>query len=556
MEPEISPLAKRLAESNNVDWRALRGSGSNGRIIEKDVLDHLAAVMMGDEELNPTAEPLPEGMEAWPEADVASYRTPSAHAASSPLNDADDGFLLDTDEPDEGSGSFGTLDRPSAGSSGGVYDAGLGGAGLSGEGSDDLFALEDELGAGGDPAFKDPAFKDSAFKDPAFEDDAFYGLVFADEPEAASDSFGLELDAGRSDPGGAPENALLDAADLEIGGFSDGSGEERHDGLTFAENAALEASAWDEGEPELLLDDDPVPPYAKELEVALFDEGVAEARVVEAREESSDEPADGPSDAFADGVLSEASSGDADEAPDARALDGSTDLPTGALERDSLVGAAGADSRLGVYDAQPQRAESSRGQSENSADEPELVALGAATAPSPALPLVSYGLLLRRHLDLHDLMDAQQALEREMGGAASLGLLLARAAAKALQSAPLGAGGEGVALARLESDAVKLVALPNAAQRSLRELIEGGAASEAAGGAPALAVVDLSDAGVDEAVLNLGCPVLTLGRVLYDSEAGGHHSTLSLSGEVGLERGARLLAAVAELLASPVRLVV
>ena len=67
-EPGITPLAQRLAEENNVDWRSLAGSGDDGTIVERDVLEYLARVMAG-EALDPTPEPLPEGMDAWPEAD-------------------------------------------------------------------------------------------------------------------------------------------------------------------------------------------------------------------------------------------------------------------------------------------------------------------------------------------------------------------------------------------------------------------------------------------------------------------------------------------------------
>ena len=68
-EPDITALARRLAEQNNVDWRALSGSGDGGRIVERDVLDYLARVMAGEEALDPTPEPLPDGMETWPDQD-------------------------------------------------------------------------------------------------------------------------------------------------------------------------------------------------------------------------------------------------------------------------------------------------------------------------------------------------------------------------------------------------------------------------------------------------------------------------------------------------------
>ncbi len=73
MEPDIAPLAKRLAEENNVNWQHLQGSGANGRIVERDVLEYLARVMSGEEDLNPTAEPIPDGMQAWPEQDVKAF---------------------------------------------------------------------------------------------------------------------------------------------------------------------------------------------------------------------------------------------------------------------------------------------------------------------------------------------------------------------------------------------------------------------------------------------------------------------------------------------------
>lgn len=73
VEPNIAPLAKRLAEENNVNWRGLSGTGSDGRIIERDVLEYLAKVMAGDEDINPTSEPVPEGMEAWPEEDTKGF---------------------------------------------------------------------------------------------------------------------------------------------------------------------------------------------------------------------------------------------------------------------------------------------------------------------------------------------------------------------------------------------------------------------------------------------------------------------------------------------------
>jgi pyruvate/2-oxoglutarate dehydrogenase complex dihydrolipoamide acyltransferase (E2) component len=80
-EPEIARLARNLAEQNNVDWRRLSGTGPGGLILERDVLDFLARVMAGEEALDPTPEPLPDGMDEWPEVhadSVGNYARPSS----------------------------------------------------------------------------------------------------------------------------------------------------------------------------------------------------------------------------------------------------------------------------------------------------------------------------------------------------------------------------------------------------------------------------------------------------------------------------------------------
>ncbi len=74
-EPDISPLARRLAEENNVRWQELTGTGAGGKVVERDVLEYLARVMSGEEAVDPTPEPVPEGVEAWPEDDVARYQS-------------------------------------------------------------------------------------------------------------------------------------------------------------------------------------------------------------------------------------------------------------------------------------------------------------------------------------------------------------------------------------------------------------------------------------------------------------------------------------------------
>ncbi len=61
-EPKITPLARRLAEENGIDWQALQGTGPDGTIVERDILAFLAKVMAGEVELppQPSDEPPPD----------------------------------------------------------------------------------------------------------------------------------------------------------------------------------------------------------------------------------------------------------------------------------------------------------------------------------------------------------------------------------------------------------------------------------------------------------------------------------------------------------------
>ena len=47
-ESMISPLAKRLADENSIDWRGIKGSGEGGRVIEKDILVYLSGIVRGE----------------------------------------------------------------------------------------------------------------------------------------------------------------------------------------------------------------------------------------------------------------------------------------------------------------------------------------------------------------------------------------------------------------------------------------------------------------------------------------------------------------------------
>ncbi len=69
-EPKITPLARRLAEENGIDWRRIEGTGPEGEITERDILNFLAKVMAGEVTLEgpPPGEPPPPAGEADLEA--------------------------------------------------------------------------------------------------------------------------------------------------------------------------------------------------------------------------------------------------------------------------------------------------------------------------------------------------------------------------------------------------------------------------------------------------------------------------------------------------------
>ncbi|MDX2005053.1 MAG: E3 binding domain-containing protein [Meiothermus sp.] len=59
-EPKITPLARRLAEENSIDWRQLQGTGPEGTVVERDILGFLAKVMAGEVTLPPAPEEVPQ----------------------------------------------------------------------------------------------------------------------------------------------------------------------------------------------------------------------------------------------------------------------------------------------------------------------------------------------------------------------------------------------------------------------------------------------------------------------------------------------------------------
>ena len=533
-QPDIAPLAKRLAEENNVDWRRLRGSGDGGRVVERDVLEYLARVMAGDEALDPTPEPVPEGMTAWPEVDVRAAHDDDDDLLEGTSTVEDDIFLFDDEAADAGPASVGAvpvdLDAPVPADDDAIVDVDTD-ADTDADLDTDLDGFGTDLAVDHAAGHADAADHSGAVTvrdvDDIDEEDL---LVSGDtEPEPTAAPQADPMPAASPDaapefhqPDGIPDLfAAHDAVESGPAEPDDPSpalfADEEPDDASAAPFAAGEHEAavprWDDGP---LLEDDLAPPDA------------------------SPERAPGP---------------DLDEAPEAAAPVAAPPLALGSEQADA---------------------------SGPSVAPPVAEPAGAAGAVAAALPLWSHGHVWRRHIDLSALVAAQVDVAGELGRDAPVPLaaFLVRAAHKAL-------GGQGaVALAVVDAAGARTVPVPAAADfaqalAACEQALNGApaAASEGAshdlashdlasdavghGGAfedeerePDLIVADLSDLGIDDAVLRLGAPVLTLGRVLIDTQSGARRAVLALAGD-GVEGpgAARRLARVADLLEAPVRVV-
>jgi hypothetical protein len=642
---EIAPLAKRLAEENNVDWRRLRGSGERGRVVERDVLEYLARVMAGDEELDPTPEPVPAGMESWPEDDVRAFErerrgevVPPAFGTST-LDDeiflldggADDLDDADLDEaalylPDEhpaaGRASFG--DAASAGERG-TYGA---------ADDDDLLVAGDErpypplepswrgedvravpdvtdpepvlTGGGTDSADVEllPDLFDDRPARPRWDD----GPVFRDERHAAVDPTEGESARDR-------DAALRDAQGWSTAGDGPGRAVDADDpapvfdwGSPAATQAADEAPSRAGGVPSgefdadlleaepLELDDLDEPglqhdglgadePAREPADLPAFDalaqEPDDERADVAAFDALAQEPADEPADVAASGApaYEPAAPGQGDDVFDdvevPRAADHQSVWASHAEDEDRPEPAFAAEEGASPYTDEldePRVREAaefdavplSGGEPTEPTTLPSAVrvpASGTAYA-APALggigleqlPLVSHGAVWRRQVDLSNLVAAQADVARDLGLDEPVPAIafLARAAAKAL------AGGGRVAIAHFDAESIHVTPF-EAAERPFGEVVESLArlarAPTTMGGRADLIVADLSDLELDEAVLHLGAPVLAIGRVLIDSSTGGRRATLAVSGDALGRDAAKILARAADLLETPVRIV-
>ena len=598
---DIAPLARRLAEENNVEWRRLRGSGERGRVVERDVLEYLARVMAGEEDLDPTPEPVPEGMQAWPDEDVRAFeqekRGETVPPAFGTTTVDDEIFLLDAEGDDlddeidveEPGAAYGAAEyagdaytayaRPDAHADDDVELAPMEGV------IDDIVDEDDLLVAGDDhaPTETAPPVFDARTPDGEAEplgrapsafasDDVDAELLpdlFDERPsERAWDDAPVFGDDGLGVVGSVPPGPSLDIDDddgVADGGGAWGAPDEGRSGFEHDEEAhapvarepdpnAVEPAFGATGPDALDLDD----PGRDAVEPDAVPEDDADGLLA-------------PDGAMPDDLMPD------DLMPDDPTPDGPT--PEGVAPDDLVPGAASPEGAAPMHaeldDAAPPlmapHADAvTPGDAPPHDAGPVVVpldprALGegdpvheagdvVAGSSGDGLPLVSHGAVFRRQVDLSNLVAAQGDVARDLGLDDPVPLIafLARAAAKGR------GGGSPVGVAVFDDRAIRTASV-DAASGAFADVL---AAFEGLSEAPDaraedldLVVADLADLDLDEAVLHLGVPVLSVGRVLIDTSTGGRRATLTLSGP-GVGRDATgILARTAELLETPIRVV-
>lgn len=505
MDPDIAPLARRLAEENNVEWRRLQGSGTDGRIVERDVLDFLARVMAGDEDVNPTPEPLPEGLDAWTDdagrplgEAAASTRdgrpsedtTRDDEGTDDAAADEDDLLLAGDDllqDADLGRGDGAEEDLLLAGGTDAVRDgSGSGGASEDPDALPDLFDERAAPSRGSDGA--PDLFVDDDADDRGGDAFDFGGLPGADRRHPADEDHDATMDRGRaSDAYMVGDDAdALSFGDSEASGVSD---ETAHDEVGRARFAPDEVAGDEVAHDEVAHDD------------------------VE-----TDDP--------------EIDAAEADSTTNDH-VDRRTPVPTEARQ----------EATLPVED---------RG--DDAAPTTESASAVPSTADVQRWPLARTRTVVRRNVDVGELLAVRRSVALEAGmddvAAVAVLYLAAKRAVGQLNverpgiALPDGSGGV-IAIVPEHDGLAEAGRAVDGAARGSRDLESVDAD---------LWVVDLAGVGVDEAVLDTEVAQLVLGRLLSDDSDGSVRATMSLVADVPVERGAAFLARVAGLLEDPLRL--
>ncbi len=547
---KISPLAKRLAEENSIDWRVIHGTGPEGRVIERDILTYLAKVMSGEAEL--------------PKQPDVSEPPPLAGVPEMGMMPALDSMGL--------SGASATLARE--------------GVDLSSMLSDPVFNTPSVPATPSAPAFNAATssapmvVSEQADTDDLGDlDDAIFDLDLSDlsdEPVTASatDSMAFDVpppvqaesfvdaDATAAQSDFEPELIVTDAAPVKSPALETmpplESSPSVPDSFDLGFNPQVNQPALDlslDAHSDLSLDThsdlspdtpslDAVPSLDSDLVAPVMDFSLTSA--------VEDAPAfDLTLTAEPDHMPEAVSSMPEPQISD---LSGPDFTPSQASDAQSFLTApstpvvepiAPAAEPVASVPMTPApevalTAAVAAASLTPAATEPSTAASGVAASSAVARDFFKVS-VLRRSFRAQALQDAAKQLEHTLGHA-PVAAFLARASGRAQYSGSL-------ALGRLDGEHLSSAIMPPL-EGSFRELTRAVSNAFFGGSSADLTVLDASDLGVDDLVLPAAGALLSLGRT-HDGLA-----TLTLSGTFNPTTGAAFLERVAALLENPVGLLV
>lgn len=512
---KISPLAKRLAEENSIDWRQIHGTGPEGRVIERDILTYLAKVMSGEAELphQPDVSEPPPPAGAMPDFG----QIPSMASATASM--AKEGVDLSSMLADP---VFGKKTEVQSDMNLDPFDASLDG------GLDDAIF---DLDLGDEDILEEPSLNLSAptpsaptvpspseSADVLLEMDDDLARIPSPTPSSTS-SFVPDLDLSHPLPSMA---STSDAPDFSLEAFE----VEPSSAPAFTPPTATEFAASTEEGFEFQMDDEPVAPNVQaeaapntDFSLSTPSEGAP----------SSLEPSFVPEPELPQPVFS---------TPDPVRIEPvipapiipepivqppamtSTPLETGL----AAAGAAALSSHFASTPTEPTPVTSRVSSSDVARD-----FFSVAT--------------LRRAFNARALLETSAQLSQALDGqSVPLAPFLARAAGR-------GHFGSSLALGSLDGDSLKAVAMPHL-EGAFRDLITSISAAHLSSANADLTVFDASGLGADDVVLPVSGALLALGR------ANEGQATLTLSGKFDIAAGGAFLDRVAKMLENPVGLLV
>lgn len=495
----ISPLAKTLAESNGIDWRAIQGSGAGGQIVEQDIINYLTRVMSGEEEppatpvdLPPpdwTGDELPAGMsaemlsQAGVESDIAALvnQAPLAQAPASQQMAQDlssQGATLEEDEFE--------LD------------------------------LEDEPAA---PVAAEPVSTEPVSTEPVVTNEVAPAPA-ASQPAATGGLGGLlsqlyqspasQAPAPQVPAPQAPEVAATPAYGQPAGFSQGGTGQSGYDRSAYGQSDDGQGSSE--------------PAYAEQTAPQTEQTAVQDTTEPAYAQAEATQPTASDAPRFTDG---QDAAGDMRQQAAEPAVAAVSEVPSQSADVETAASAA---VETAVMVPAP-------------AEQPELAAPAPAAPAAPAArpeQAVWFGVYLRRDADLQAASSLRDQLNAALGQDVPLSLLVARAAQQHAGMLNLSA----VAIQDVYSHRARSVGAPGAGLRDALSAID----RDHEGGADLLVVnagtFDLDELHYPDTV------TLSLGRVVDGRAA------LSLNGNVDTAQAAEFLAAVAGSLEAPVSLIV